>query len=366
MNASAKSGTTMLSAPVVMPDLPGNPASPAIFMFQPLYKAAPTTTGAKASEATAEPKKISGWVFGVFRVDEMLSKTLDPMPLNMGLKVYQGASTAQAAPIYQIDSSQSLLANNLKPIDVLVPIELDGQTLTLQFEGLPRAYVGGQGAVSRDLIAILMICGLFGVSAVLGTLMLDRSRKLAKLAEELIQSNDRYQFLATHDALTKVANRVLFQRTIDKMVIDSERYEKQFSLIYIDLDKFKQINDKLGHEAGDLVLIEATRRMVDTLRESDMVARRGGDEFVVLLPHIGDLEKVALVAQKICNVLAMPINLGATEGSIAGSLGIARYPYDGKTSETLVQQADQRMYLAKQQGGNCWVATDEAQSISNL
>lgn len=363
MDESARTGTTVLSAPVVMPDLPGNPASPAVFMFQPLYQSASSRPEGLASDATPS-KKVSGWVFGAFRVDDMLVKTLAPLPPNMGLQVFYGSSTASASQIYEKHSELSFSSTSLDQIEVRVPISLDGQTWTLQFTGLPRAYTAGQGAVSRDLIAILMICGLFGVSAVLATLMHDKSLKLTSLAEELKQSNDRYQFLATHDALTKVANRVLFQRTIDSMVSEAERYGQEFSLIYIDLDKFKQINDLLGHEAGDLVLIEATRRMVDTLRETDMIARRGGDEFVLLLPHIGDLATVAIVAQKICDVLANPIRLGEAEGCIAGSLGIARYPYDGKTSESLIQQADQRMYRAKQRGGSCWVATDDEVSAN--
>lgn len=362
--SSARTGKAALSAPVgnLLPG-PDAPAS-RVFLFLPLYKADFVAPKDPAQAEAMRQEHISGWVFGAFRVDRMLRRTLEPLPHNTRLQVFAGRVIDPRQQLYDSaphSSKSATLASHTDQelLQVVVPLELEGQNWSLVFEGFPRAYSQEQGVASADLTAVLLICLLFGASAILATISRLRALRLAQLAQELQQSNARYEFLATHDALTQVANRVLFQRTLDAQVANSLRYGHAFAVIYIDLDKFKQVNDRLGHEAGDQVLIEATRRLSALLRATDLVARRGGDEFVVLLPQITDLAQVTHVADKICAALAEPIPLtGGATGSIAGSLGIALFPVDGKDSETLVQTADHRMYRAKQRGGNCWIAYD--------
>jgi diguanylate cyclase (GGDEF)-like protein len=239
-------------------------------------------------------------------------------------------------------------------LQVQTPLTLDGQIWMLVFEGFPRAY-DRKVSFNWELFSILAICALFSLSAILVTVTRRSSLRLLRLTQELTDSNQRYEFLATHDALTKAANRVLFQSRLETTLAEAARYKRQFGLIYIDLDKFKPVNDVHGHHTGDLLLQSVTDRLAHLLRDSDLLARRGGDEFVVLLPLVDGNEAVETVAHKICTELATPFDLEGLTVHISGSLGLAIYPTDGETVEDLINQADSRMYAAKQRGGNRWV-----------
>jgi len=172
----------------------------------------------------------------------------------------------------------------------------------------------------------------------------DISRR--KLAEEALQR------MANHDALTGLPNRTLLQDRLGQAVAKAQRARRQVGVMFIDLDRFKHINDSLGHEAGDQLIIEIARRLGSSLRESDTVARQGGDEFVVVLDDLGGPEDAALVAQKVLDRLFQPLVLCGQEVFPTGSIGIAMYPRDGEDSAALLKAADSAMYRAKAVGGN--------------
>lgn len=167
-----------------------------------------------------------------------------------------------------------------------------------------------------------------------------------KLAEEELR------YLANYDALTGLPNRALLMDRILHAMEQSRRDKKSLALCFIDLDKFKQVNDSLGHDIGDLLLKEVARRLGLSLRERDTVARIGGDEFVVLLEGYRRGENVSMVARKMLSVVSEPMQLGPHTVGVSPSIGIALYPDDALTAQELLKHADVAMYHAKEAGRN--------------
>jgi len=157
---------------------------------------------------------------------------------------------------------------------------------------------------------------------------------------------------ANYDPLTDLPNRVLFQDRLAQVLRRAERHQHLAALLFVDLDKFKQINDTLGHAAGDQLLREVAGRLTAGVRSEDTVARLGGDEFTVILPEMSDAEGAAKVARKLLEQLDRPFLLEQREFRISASIGIALYPLDGHHPDVLLRAADQAMYRAKQEGRN--------------
>jgi len=132
----------------------------------------------------------------------------------------------------------------------------------------------------------------------------------------------------------------------------ARRHQRRFAVLFIDLDRFKVINDSLGHEAGDMLLVEIANRLRHTLRSSDVVARLGGDEFVVILEEAAETHDVERITRDLLSVLSEPLQLSGHECHTTASIGIAMYPSDGADVQTLTKNADMAMYLAKEDGKN--------------
>ena len=155
---------------------------------------------------------------------------------------------------------------------------------------------------------------------------------------------------ANYDILTGLPNRRLFRDRLDQSIKHTKRTKEPFALLFIDLDRFKNVNDELGHDAGDLLLKQAGDRIKDCVRETDTVARMGGDEFTVLLTQVGNAEHVKIVTEKILCELKPPFQINQQLVNISGSIGIAICPQDGVESDTLLGNADRAMYVAKKLG----------------
>ena len=166
------------------------------------------------------------------------------------------------------------------------------------------------------------------------------------------QAEERVRHLAHYDDLTALPNRSMFNQRLSHALAQAQRRDKPLAILFIDLDRFKNINDTLGHQAGDSVLREVAQRLRECLRESDVVGRLGGDEFVVLLEEFPQPIHVATVAQKILSSVARPFLLDAQEFHITASVGISAFPEDGADVPTLLKNADIAMYRAKEQGKN--------------
>ncbi|MBI5612314.1 MAG: EAL domain-containing protein [Gammaproteobacteria bacterium] len=168
------------------------------------------------------------------------------------------------------------------------------------------------------------------------------------------RAEDHLIYLAHHDGLTGLPNRTLFNDRLQQSLIDAGRRERVVAVLFMDLDRFKTINDTLGHEVGDVLLRAVSGRLKDCIRTGDTVARLGGDEFIVLLPDVGHVDDVGRIAQKILDVFDQPFSVDGRELFVTTSIGITLYPFDGKDVDGLVKNADVAMYRAKDQGRNSY------------
>ena len=171
---------------------------------------------------------------------------------------------------------------------------------------------------------------------------------------------ERTRHLAEHDFLTGLPNRILLIDRLSQAIASAKRNHTQFALIFVDLDRFKFINDSMGHFVGDKLLQEVARRLRKCVRAIDTVSRQGGDEFVILLADIGNAKQVACIAQNIMNALGRMMDIDGRQFSITASIGISTYPTDGEDMDTLIRNADIAMYYAKENGRNgCQFFNDE-------
>jgi len=168
------------------------------------------------------------------------------------------------------------------------------------------------------------------------------------------QAEERVEYLARHDGLTGLPNRTMFSEVLSFNIHNARRYHHVFATLFIDLDRFKNINDTLGHDAGDQLLKVMARRLSDNLRAGDLVARLGGDEFVVLLPQIADRREIVLIANKLLAELSRPICLQGQECETTASIGISLFPDDAADEHGLMKNADIAMYRAKDEGKNTY------------
>ena len=175
-----------------------------------------------------------------------------------------------------------------------------------------------------------------------------RVRRLLYTAE----AERKIRHLAYHDTLTGLPNRLLFMDRMDQAISRAFRANEKFTLLFIDIDHFKVINDSMGHEAGDQLLTSVTQRLQHALRRSDTIARLGGDEFTVILENISELDDVMAVTQNLLDSLSGPLQIGEREVQVGASIGIAIFPEDGTNFGTLLKHADTAMYRAKEQGRN--------------
>ncbi len=183
---------------------------------------------------------------------------------------------------------------------------------------------------------------------------------------ELCASEERLRYLSEHDALTELPNRVLLHDRLSVALKRSRRFNDHVGLLLADLDGFKEINDAMGHHAGDLVLIEIAKRLGGSVRTTDTVARVGGDEFVIMLPDIHNTREAMRIATNLVAALAEPLLVGTELVRITVSIGLTTFPDDGEDEETLLQIADAAMYRAKQSGKNRIEVASEHRETLNV
>jgi diguanylate cyclase (GGDEF)-like protein/PAS domain S-box-containing protein len=262
-----------------------------------LNLAAETMTGWRSEEATGRP------FAEVFRIIDRAAQETAQDPMNMA--VGQSATAGQGidSVLIRRDGFESVIEDSAAPIH-------------------DRAgHVVGAVIVFHDVGAAR-----------------DMSRRMAHAAQ--------------HDLVTNLPNRLLLNDRISQSISLARRQNRPLAVIFLDLDRFKYINDSLGHATGDKLLQSVSKRLVAGLRSSDTVSRQGGDEFVILLSEINDPEYLAATARKILLLLNAPHSIGKRNLVIGGSAGISVYPEDGEDAETLIKNADTAMYRAKERGRN--------------
>jgi len=179
-----------------------------------------------------------------------------------------------------------------------------------------------------------------------------------KMEIALKASEQQIRDMAFTDSVTGLANRNLFTDRLDQLTLQTKRYHVEFSLLFIDLDKFKHVNDTYGHLVGDQLLSMAAERISSSFRESDVVARFGGDEFLVIVKSTPGIEKITRITEKLLTKLAAPYYVDNLEIRVTGSIGITLCPKHGISSTQLIQNADKAMYQAKEAGKNCYAIFD--------
>ena len=240
---------------------------------------------------------------------------------------------------------------------------------------LPAAEVFGylalkQWPLALGLLALLVLWGAFAIIRTNTQNLILKARydeaakqqtkletRNARLRGEIIKRQEgeaRLNYMAHHDALTGLPNRVLFNDRLQHALQRAEREQHQLAVLFFDLDRFKYINDTLGHPIGDQLLKIVARRLVSCMREEDTVARLGGDEFIAVMEGPLQSRDVAIVAQRILEALSQPFDLSNQEIFVTTSIGISLYPQDGKNVTELVKNADTTMYRAKEQGRNIY------------
>jgi diguanylate cyclase (GGDEF)-like protein len=197
--------------------------------------------------------------------------------------------------------------------------------------------VGGAGLLCAVLVGIL------GVKL--------HKSLMRRLQEEELAAQ-QIEYLAFHDKLTGLYNRGMFSKLLEQGLQEAKRYDRQLAVFFVDLDRFKNINDTLGHQAGDLLLQEMAARLKVCLRESDCIARLGGDEFVIMVPGLNEADQLAALAQKILASVSRTFRLRDHEFRVTASIGISVYPTDGADERLLMKCADIAMYQSKEDGKN--------------
>ena len=215
------------------------------------------------------------------------------------------------------------------PVAIVAGLSVDEQAAGARLETRAHWWRAGVGGV---LVVIL--------TALLGAMAARLAAGRVRENETKLAHAQRVEYLAYHDGLTGLPNRSMFSKLLAQSINEAARYGRKLAVAFLDLDRFKQIKNTLGHDAGDELLRDVAKRLRACIRESDTVARLGGDEFVVLLPQMDDTNGAAVVAEKILSVIAKPFLLIGHEFRVTVSIGISIYPHDGLDEQTLTKNAD--------------------------
>jgi diguanylate cyclase (GGDEF)-like protein len=263
--------------------------------------------------------------------------------LNRALQGQTVASVTRLAHAEAVDGQ-----NVGRVLEVYVPLGLDGaQPVGAVNFFLPYEPIAREISHETRTLYLLLLAGIGLVWLILFRIVAGASRRLRTQAEELELHADEKEYQALHDPLTELPNRALFSERIQYALYDAHDESREVAVLLMDLDRFKEINDTLGHHCGDLLLQELGARLKTALRESDTVARLGGDEFGILLPSIPDRRVVNEVVERIRSAVEEPFNLQGLPLAMETSIGVSIYPDHGGDVDTLMQRADVAMYQAK-------------------
>ena len=229
------------------------------------------------------------------------------------------------------------------------------RTLDVPIEALPAWYQTTRFRVFASLSVLLTIVLLVqGRTVYLRRNQRHLERQVVQRTAELRESQRQLEQIAYYDTLTALPNRRRFTEEFRELIMLAGLQSEKFALLLIDLDRFKQINDSLGHDAGDALLVEAAIRLQAAVRKSDCVARLGGDEFAVLVAHNPAATDIENICHRIIESFVMPVPLGATRVTTSASIGVAVFGNHGATLDLLYKSADLALYEAKRAGGNAW------------
>ena len=237
------------------------------------------------------------------------------------------------------------LNNRNQPL-LMAAQEIPGEVLTVNVM-IPVPRIASLDADRAQWMLTLAGIGVFAIAVLsMSAYYVGNRRHARRYREQLAQ----IEYLATHDTLTGLFNRAMIEATITQSIALSARSGRRLAVLFVDLDRFKPINDSMGHEAGDYVLCEVAQRLRSGVRASDTIIRQGGDEFIVVLNDIESADDAARVARKLIDAVSCAYSVYETQLSLSASIGIAIYPQDGDTPSMLLRNADAALYHVKENG----------------
>jgi diguanylate cyclase (GGDEF)-like protein/PAS domain S-box-containing protein len=261
--------------------------------------AAERMTGWRLEEASGQP------LDHVFRIVDGVTRQASPNPMDLAIRLNETVGLTSNCVLIRRDGSECAVEDSAAPIH-----DRRGQVI-------------GAVMVFRDVSA-------------------SRATSL------------QLSHLAAHDSLTDLPNRMLLNDRLSQAIASARRQRHRLAVLFLDLDRFKTVNDTLGHGIGDRLLQSVARRLVESVRRSDTVSRQGGDEFVLLLSRVDEADDAAASAQKVIKALAVPLDVGGHQLQVTASIGLSMYPDDGQDADTLIRNADLAMYRAKEHGRNVY------------
>jgi diguanylate cyclase len=334
-------------APIITGKISAMPqaGAPAGFvMFIPLYK-----KGLRHDTLATRRANIIGWISASFRIEQLMAGLYGERASDTGIRLYDGTDLSPQSLLYTSPGQADVEAE----AERLEYIEISGRTWALAVNAAPQA------AIDSDRPELMALAGIsLSLLLTLLTWILVTGRERAvvlatEMTAALRNSEARYRHLAQHDVLTGLPNLALFSDRLQQALIQAKRDHARLAVLFIDLDKFKPINDALGHHMGDSLLQAVATRLQGCVREADTVARIGGDEFALLLPLIHAPQEALRVAELLRDALDQPFSIDAGhELNISSSIGVAIYPEHGSNGTELLKNADQAMYRVKREGRN--------------
>lgn len=352
MELARDSGQAALTAKVQLVVENAAQSVASVIMYLPVYEhnTAPITLDSRSAA-------LKGFVFAPFRVNELIAATLGERLAEAGLdlELFDSVAIDKKTLLYDSDNHPHFDDANFHPLfSTQQTLEIAGQTWTLELHTLPAF----ENAIDRTKSSLILGGGallsflLFGFLYSISTQHASVKVRASKLTQDLQQSEERFRHLAYHDPLTELPNRALLHDHGVRAIGRARRSRNHVAILFLDLDRFKTINDSLGHSIGDALLKEVAQRIRSTVREFDTVARMGGDEFVVLLTDLADPAAAGGVAQHILESLSKVTVIDDHSLHVTPSIGISLFPDDGNDFDQLLRHADAAMYLAKENGRN--------------
>ena len=341
MERARDSGMTALSGKVRLAVDPASRATPGAILYLPVFQ-----PGQPRGSVAQRRAHLTGWVYASFHIGDFVASLYGQQAPGLSLAIFDGVELSDASQLYRSDDysaqPQGQAGGALTSTEYLV---VAGHTWTLSMRALKEF----ETSLGRDTSTLIAITGssLSLLLALLAWLLGTGRDRAVRLAAGMTQE---LRHMAQHDSLTGLPNRALFSDRLNQELSRANRHGDRFALMFLDLDNFKPINDNFGHAVGDLMLQQVAQRLRDAIRNSDTVGRIGGDEFIVLMPELTDLNTAHGVAEKIREAVRQPYVIDGRQLTISCSLGIALYPDDGTDEITLTKSADQAMYRSKGQG----------------
>jgi diguanylate cyclase (GGDEF)-like protein len=333
MELARDTGMTAMSGKVTLVQEDDKDVQAGFLMYYPIYHddAAGTPLERRAN--------LAGWVYAPFRINDFMRGLNGEGTLELDIEIYD-ESISDSSLMFDADKSISA-ASQARELRSINQVTAGNRSWTVATTALPAF----EERMRSDRPQLVLQAG-FSISLMLALLIwlfLDDRARALQAANQAIQ-------LALYDSLTGLPNRKLLEERVSQSLVSAKRHNTSIALLFIDLDKFKPVNDTYGHAYGDLLLKEVAKRLLSCMRKSDTASRLGGDEFVALLSEVDGPASAANVAGKILHQLTLPYEIAGHVLEISASIGVALYPEHASDGKGLMKAADLAMYDAKNSG----------------